>query len=241
MFRIAICDDESYFRQDLQDFVSSYMIDKGYIFQIDPFSSGKEFLSLGIEMLKYNIVFLDINMDEIDGVTTAKKLREVSQDVFIIFVTVNVEYAFEGYELDVTRYLLKENRNLKDSIVECLDAIIQKMNYTVIKKSFKFGDAEKQISLDRLLYVESKLHKLEFHVMEEDMTLYSMYETLNAIESELKDFGFIRIHQSFLVNLKYISNVMRYKVMLTNGDELIIPKARYREVKDAFIEYQGEV
>lgn len=241
MFRIAICDDESYFRQDLQDLVSAYMLDKGYVFQIDTFGSGKEFLSLGIEMLKYNIVFLDINMDGIDGVTTAKKLREVSKDAFIIFVTVNVEYAFEGYELDVTRYLLKENRNLKDSIVECLDAIIQKMNYTVIKKNFRFSDAEKQISLDRLLYVESKLHKLEFHVMEEDMTLYSMYETLNTIESELKDFGFIRIHQSFLVNLKYIANIMRYKVILTNGDELIIPKARYREVKDAFIEYQGEV
>lgn len=241
MFRIAICDDESYFRQDLQELVSAYMIDKGYVFQIDTFGSGKEILSLGIEMLKYNIVFLDINMDEIDGVTTAKKLREVSKDAFIIFVTVNVDYAFEGYALDVTRYLLKENCNLRDSIVECLDAIIQKMNYTVIKKSFKFSDNEKQISLDRLLYVESKLHKLEFHVMEEDMTLYSMYETLNAIESELKDYGFIRIHQSFLVNLKYISNVMRYKVMLTNGDELIIPKARYKEVKDAFIEFQGEV
>lgn len=241
MFHIAICDDESYFRQDLQELVSAYMVGKGYAFQIDTFSSGKDFLSLGIEMLKYIIVFLDINMDEIDGVTTAKKLRKVSKDTFIIFVTVNVEYAFEGYELDVTRYLLKENRNLKDSIAECLDAIMRKMNYTVIKKNFKFGDTTKQISLDRLLYIESKLHKLEFHVMEENMTIYSMYETLNAIEDELIGLGFIRIHQSFLVNLKYISNVIRYKVVLTNGDELVIPKARYKGVKDAFIEYQGEV
>lgn len=173
MFHIAIIDDEDYFRDDLKELVQNYMIEKGYTLQIDTFPSGEEFVSLGIQMLQYNVVFLDINMDKVDGVSVAKKLRAMNKDVFIVFVTVNVEYVFEGYELDITRYLLKENANLESSIIECLDAIIQKKNYVVVKKMFKFSETEKQISLDRLLYIESKLHKLEFHVMEENMKIYN--------------------------------------------------------------------
>lgn len=73
MFRIAICDDEKIFRDDLKEILIRYMTDRGIMLEIDTFSSGKEFVELGIEMVKYKIVFLDINMDELDGIMTAKK------------------------------------------------------------------------------------------------------------------------------------------------------------------------
>lgn len=82
---------------------------------------------------------------------------------------------------------------------------------------------------------------LKFHIMEDDMKVYTMRETLNIFESRLPEDEFIRIHQSFLVNAKHIKNVVRYKVILTNGVELTIPKARYAEVKKKFIKCQGEV
>lgn len=73
MFRIAICDDEKIFRDDLKEILIRYMTDRGIMLEIDTFSSGKEFAELGIEMVKYKIVFLDINMDELDGIMTAKR------------------------------------------------------------------------------------------------------------------------------------------------------------------------
>lgn len=85
MFRIAICDDEKIFRDDLKEILIRYMTDRGIMLEIDTFSSGKEFVELGIEMVKYKIVFLDINMDELDGIMTAKKIRENSKDMFIVF------------------------------------------------------------------------------------------------------------------------------------------------------------
>lgn len=242
MFHIAICDDESYFRQDLQELVSSYMIDKGYVFQIDTFSSGKEFISLGMEMINYTIVFLDINMNEVNGVTVAKEIRKISRETYIVFVTAYVDYALEGYKIDVIRYLLKDNSSIQNAVRECMDAIVEKMDYVIVKKEFTFHESgRKAVSLERLLYIESKLHKLEFHVMEDSMKIYTMYATLNDIEKELDKMGFIRVHQSFLVNLKYVINVLRYKAILSNGEELVIPKARYKEVKDSFIAYQGEI
>ncbi len=241
MFRIAICDDESLFAEELRELLSDYMIDKGLVFEIDIYGSGEALIELGIEVIKYTAVFLDINMEKIDSIKAAEKIREISREVFIVFVTAYVNYSLEGYRLDVVRYLLKGNVNFSSMVSECVDALMDKLNYSVVKRKFDFKEGTREISLERLLYVESNLHKLEFHVMEENLKIYTMYETLNALEKNLKASNFIRIHKSYLVNIKYIKNVVRYKVILTNGIELVIPKARYTYVKEQFISYQGEV
>lgn len=241
MFRIAICDDESHFTEGLKELLSGYMMEKGFVFEIDTYSSGEALVELGIEVVRYTVVFLDINMDKVDGIMVAEKIRKVSREVFIVFVTAYVDYSLEGYRLDVIRYLLKGNSNFQSKVNECMDAIIDKMNYSVTKKGFDFKEGRKEISLERLLYIESNLHKLEFHVMEDDMKVYTMYETLNIFETRLAENDFIRIHQSYLVNAKHIKNVVRCKVILTNGVELSIPKVRYKEVKKKFIACRGEV
>lgn len=241
MFRIAICDDEKPFRNSIKKYVERYLSEKEISYEVNTFGSGKEFLELGIELVRYNIIFLDINMDEIDGIVTAQKIREYSSEVYIVFVTAYIDYSLEGYKVDAARYLLKNNSNFDDSIYECMDTILHKMNYVVLKKNFKFNECEKDIPIERILYIESKLHKLEFHVMEEKLMLYTRYGTLNELEKEMADFPFLRIHQSFLVNLKHIKSVAGYKVLLSNNQELIIPKARYKGVKSAFIAYKGEL
>lgn len=217
------------------------MIRHGAPFHIDTFASGKEFIKLGIEMHQYKIVFLDINMGEMDGIMVAKKIREISNEIFIVFVTAYVNYTLEGYKVDAIRYLLKDSTNFQSTLNECMEAIMQKLNYNVVKEEFKFNEGVKEIALERILYIESRLHKLEFHIMEDTLTTYTMYKTLNEVEEQLKGNGFSRIHQSFLVNLKYVSDIARYKMILNNGVELAIPKVRYNDVKTAFMVYQGEI
>ena len=241
MFRIAICDDESLFAEELKELLSGYMMEKGLVFEIDIYGSGEALIELGIEVIKYTAVFLDINMEKIDGIKAAEKIREVSREVLIVFVTAHVNYSLEGYRFDVVRYLLKGNVDFQSMVNECVDALMDKLNYSVAKREFDFKEGVREISLERLLYVESNLHKLEFHVMEDDLKIYTMYETLNALENKLGAKDFVRIHQSYLVNIKYVKNVVRYKVILTKGIELVIPKARYTYVKEQFILYQGEV
>lgn len=220
MLKIAICDDEKVFRDNINKYVAAYLNEKEISYEIDTFSSGKEIIDLGIEIKQYNIIFLDINMDDVDGIVTAQKIREYSSEIYIVFVTAYINYSLEGYKVEAIRYLLKNNTNLEASISECMDAILHKMNLVVKKKKFKFNEGEKEINIDNILYIES---------------------TLNELENELKDFHFIRIHQSYLTNLKYIRSVKCYKVLLCNNQELLIPKARYKNVKDAFISYKGEL
>ena len=85
------------------------------------------------------------------------------------------------------------------------------MNYIVLKKYFKFNECEKNVQVDRILYIESRLHKLEFHIMEDKVLIYTLYATLNDMEREMMEYKFIRIHQSFLVNLKHIKSITGYR------------------------------
>ena len=241
MLRIAICDDEKLFRESEKGCIEKYLSEREILFEIDLFRSGKEFLELGIEMVRYSIIFLDINMKEIDGIDTAQKIREYSSDTHIVFVTAYINYSLEGYKVGATRYILKNNINFEDTIYECMDTILHKMSSVLTKKSFKFIECEKEVLIERILYIESKLHKLEFHIMEDELVIYTLYGTLNELEREMSDFNFVRIHQSFFVNLKHIKNVSRCIAFLSNNQELIIPKARYRDVKNAFISYRGEL
>ena len=241
MLRIAVCDDESYFSQLIKKYIETFLWKKELEFKIDIFNSGEELLEIGSELINYNIFFLDIDMEKINGVRVAQKIREYGFESYIVFVTAYIDYSLEGYKVDAIRYLLKNNLNFEATIHECMEAIFEKMNYVVSKKIFSFNEVEKKVALERILYIESRLHKLEFHIIEEEMKIYTMYGTLNELEKEMKEFRFVRIHQSYLVNLKHIKEIKDYQVILSNNEQLVIPKARYRKVKDTFISYKGEL
>lgn len=239
--KIAICDDEIYFAGKLREILMQYLEERHIDFEIELFSSGREFVELGVEMLQYQIIFLDINMKQMDGIETAKNVRAYTEESFVVFVTAYIDYSLEGYQVGASRYILKNNLNFREQIYECMDAITKKMKCFLTRKIFRFQEGEKKIRIENILYIESKLHKLEFNILEHGLAIYTMYGTLNELENELEEYPFLRIHQSFLVNLKYIKCVTGYKVVLSNGQELTVPRARYKTVKDTFIAYKGEL
>lgn len=241
MFRIAVCDDDCFFAEKLKGLISAYLKENRFKFEIDTYHAGEALLELGIGAVQYSAIFLDIHMEKMDGITVAKKIREVSKEVPIVFVTEHANYLLEGYRFSIIRYLLKNNADFKDNLRECMDAVMDKVGCSVEKRKFNFQEGAKEVLLDRLLYIESKLHKLEFHVMEGSMKVYTLYGTLNTLEASLPEHSFVRIHQSYLVNLKHIRDVARYKVILENEDELAVPKVRYPYVREKYITYQGEV
>ena len=241
MLNIAICDDEKYFRNEIRGILEKYLSAEGIVCSIDDFASGEELTDLGIEMQKYDIVFLDINMDQMDGIDAARKIREKSKDIFIVFVTAYIDYTIEGYKVDAFRYILKNNNMLEGSIEECLDSIRERMAYEVEQREFDFSEGRRTVSLERILFVESNLHRLIFHIMEDSLKQYTVYKTLDDMEKEFEGKGFIRIHQSYLVNVQHVNSISRYYLILDNGTRLSIPRARYNEVQKLIAEYKGAI
>ncbi len=241
MFHIAICDDEEYFRFREKTLIEKYMADKGYACRIDLYASGKEMLSAPNTVLQYEVIFLDISMEEMDGLEIAEKIREQSKDVYIAFVTAYITYALEGYKVDAVRYLLKENSSLESALKECLDTITNRMDKARAVYEFDCRNGQKNISADSILYVESRLHKVIFYVLEDELKEYSKYDRLDNVEQKLRRYGFLRVHQSFLVNMKYAKNVERYKISMERGTEISISKKYYKSVEMEYIRRQGEI
>ena len=122
--RVAICDDEKYFREEIKRLVEQYLKEKKIIFCIDLFTSGLEFCSDDNNLQQYDIIFLDIGMKEMNGMETAYAIREKNQNVDIVFITIMMDYALEGYRVDAVRYILKDD--LESLLPECMDTILQK-------------------------------------------------------------------------------------------------------------------
>lgn len=241
MFSIAICDDEEYFCIKERQLILKYMAEKECKCKIDMFKSGKELLRVKDSIFQYNIIFLDVNMEEIDGIETAREIRKITKDVYIVFVTAFITYAPEGYKVDAVRYLLKDDESLEKAVNECLDTILQKMVLEENKMIFEFKEGKRKICLENIVYIESNLHKLVFHMVGKNATNYTIYTKLDNVDELLRDKGFCRIHKSYLVNLKYIESVERYRAVLSDGQSLAISKARYLYTRDEFAYYWGEV
>lgn len=241
MLKIAICDDEKYYQQYIKKLVSMEMDLREIEYEVDMFDSGERFLELGIEIETYKIIFLDINMNRIDGIDTVKEIRRRTSEMYVVFVTAFITYAIEGYKYDVTRYLVKGEENFKGLLSECIECILQKMNVKSEIMEFCFIEGRKNVKLEKILYIESNLHKVVFWIMEDKLKRYSLYEKLSKVEELVKKYKFIRIHQSYLVNMKHIAVIKNYKVILNNGEELPMSKSKFKLAKEEFIEYKGEL
>lgn len=241
MLKIAVCDDEKYYRDYIKRLVLNEFRVRKICCEVDLFDSGDKFLELGEAVTKYRIVFLDINMEGTNGIETVKEIRKRTSELYVIFVTAFITYSIEGYKYDVVRYLLKGNDNFEGLLTECIDAILNKINFQVEVREFDFVEGKKNVNLEKIYYIESNLHKVVFWIKEESLERFSLYEKLNRIEEKIKNQKFIRIHQSYLVNMKHIISIKNYKTVLDNGEELPMSKAKFKAAKEAFIEYKGEL
>ena len=240
MLEVAVCDDEKYFLEQEKEWITKYMKVAGYKFKIDTFASGTSFMEIGDKVKQYDIIFLDINMRELNGVETAKKIREYTQNVYIVFVTAFITYSLEGYKVDAVRYILKDNQLLEKALIECLDTIINKMHYVENKYTFEFREGRKTLLIDDIVFIESNLHKLYFHLSKKPGQ-YTMYGRLDHIDELLKNSNFCRIHKSYLVNLKFVNKIERYVATLSDGTKVNISQPKYNAVREEFICFWGEI
>ena len=105
------------------------------------------------------------------------------------------------------------------------------------KVTFRFVEGSTTLDVNDIIYIETNKHKNLFVTKE---GTYSIYRKMGELEEELSEYDFLRIHQSFLVNMRYIEKISSYVMTLTTGTQLSVPKARYPKVKLRYREFLGE-
>ena len=198
------------------------------------YENGSKLLS-AIPELVPDMIFLDINMGELDGLTLAKKIRERYEDVPIVLVTAFINYALDGYKVRASRFLVKDD--LDKTLPECMDDICRQIQRKTKHMLFTCVEGDVDIKLSEIIFIETTGHKSIIHLGSRD---YHLYESMDDMDRRLKTFGFLRVHQSFMVGIRHIRTINNYILTLDTGYEIKIPKARYKQVRRERALYVGK-
>lgn len=209
-YRIAICDDEPTHIEIIRNLLPELETD---------IYTKPELLLTTIQSGKvYDVLFLDIMMPELDGISLAREIREISEDAIIVFITSKIEFMQTGYEVRAFRYLLKDqiSNGLKKiwSDIES-ELAVKKDEYFV----YEFEKQTYRYYCRDILYFESKLRRVIVHTKTDTGIFYGH---LDDIEMKLP--FFVRIHKSFLVNKKHIRSISSDKIILFDG--AVLPVSR---------------
>lgn len=197
--RIAICDDDLQLCNSIKYNIYEYANNHNWEPVVDIFSSGETIVKAA---LKYDIIFMDYQMDGIDGLETAKLLRNgVNSHACIIFLTNYPQIAISAYEVDTYRFIVKET--LFDSLFKALDDY-RKANKYDVKLEIKADHNTFMIDTSDLLFVEVMDKLLFIHLT--DGSILKTRITLHKFYQKLPEMYFARIHKSFIVNLKYVAS-----------------------------------
>lgn len=240
MIKIAICDDEELYLGKMKMMIEQLLIyHQVESFQIDTYRSGVALCKEILLLNQYKIIFLDINMKRMDGIKTAEYIRKVNREVFLVFVTAYVDYAVAGYKVEAIRFILKDM--IHKMLPECIETVLQRIQYQDRRIGYTFTEGYIELSIDKISYIENRRHMQTFYISGTCPIQYHIYSKLDDIEADLTDYGFIRIHKSYLVNIRFVVDVGNYKVKLKNGDWLPVPREKFRAVKERYYEMIGEL
>ena len=228
MLQIAVCDLYIFHRVIFCVFLSKLLFDSGD-YHLTCFSSGRKLLALEKQTSLFHLVFLEIHFpDGMSGLETAGQLRYLSPDTDIIFLTDAAEYVTEGYRYHAFDFLIKpvSLARLQDVIGRYLNERWKRpadfLNVTVQRCSI-------QLPLSHIFYLESFRRKIIAHMWEETT---EFYEKLDHLEELLADSGFIRCHQSYLVNSRHLRQLGGSTVLLSDGTSLPVSRTHYKHLKN---------
>lgn len=226
--RIAVCDDEELFRIEFKSVLDKVLINAEY--DIDTFSGGS---SLYEAFLKnpFDLVFLDIEMPGIDGITLAKRLRAVSENVQIVFLTSHIEYALEGYEVNALRYLVKPvDMNKLSEVLKYIQDKKNNSRQIMIKQE---GE-DIVIDISDIIYMESMDKNVRIVTSKSE---YITRYNISDYEEELKNSGFLRIHRGYLISLSKVKKIVKNDVIMDGDISLPVSRSNIKTLKDALYAY----
>lgn len=236
---LAYCDDEPIQLEYTKRIAEKWAAEAGVLLEFTGYHSGEEVLFENTEGYPFDLLILDIDMQGMDGMTLAEKIRRKDERLPIVFLTNLEEYVFQGYELHALRYLLKPLN--EEKLFPLLDEIngskSRQKRYLIENVR---GDLVK-IELGDIIYIEALGHYLKIHTRQRD---YELKKSLSDISTELMEAqgvsgaaGFVSTHRSFLVNLFHVERLLRTDCILSDGSAVPVSRNAYKSVNEAFIAY----
>ena len=228
MLKIVVCDDEKVIVGQLSDMIKKHLPNC----EIDGFLSGRDLFS---SKKNFDIFFLDIQMEQQNGIEVARVLREHDENAVIVFITGAKEYVFEAFDVAALHYLLKpvDEEKLKEVLDRAVREVLKKTDKE--KKQLFIKTREKNITLnvDDILYMENEMRKIVVHTKGETIIFYGVMSEIEKIVGT----KFYRCHRGYLVNMAYVSKYDTDNILLNNGEKIYLSKDRYQDFVKQYMRY----
>lgn len=234
--QFALCDDNHAFLNILGEAISRHCAYKDWSCSISRFSSPEKLLQADLESIQ--VVFLDIDMPQINGLDVAKQLHRDYPELIIVFVTAFLKYAPAGYWVNAFRYLLKNQ--LEEELPLCLDSIWEKL--FVYQDSIPIRQPEQTVHmrlLDIVYFEGTPLRRVLLHTTQQKQP-QACIGKLGDYETQLTQRGFLRIQKSYLVNMLHIVKIKSYKATLDTGEVLTVSEQNYSQICQKFTLWKGQ-
>lgn len=233
---IALCDDENKICSHIEKMLMNILSQKFLEYDIDVFYSG-EALCEEMERTKYDLVFLDIELPKMNGVEIGKYIREIKNDniMQIVYVSSKQEYAMELFKVRPIDFLVKPiDEKQLENVMDVYINLNGGMNDIF---RYKKGYSSHKVEIFKIMYFVRNNRKVSMFTTDGEE---NFYESLEEIYERVKDYGFLFIHKSYIINYRFIQ-VMRYDhVVMTDNEEFSISQSRRKIIRDMYNRLEEE-
>ena len=235
MIRVAIVEDNAEVQGVLQEYVRRYTRQYGTEFEVTVFADGVDILE--DYRAVYDIIFLDVEMKHLDGMTTAERIRQMDAEAILIFITNMAQYAIRGYEVDALDYVLKPVNYYQFStkLSRAVQRVQRRRGGQVVLQLA--GGGIQLLDTADIYYLETRSRMLYYHTAKGE---FAVRASLQSAEKQLAEYHFVRCNQCYLVNLAYVKGV-ESDFALVKDDRLEISRRQRTAFLTAVASYMGGV
>lgn len=226
--KVAVCDDDTKVTRLMGEYVKEYFGDKC---TVDLFNSGLEFCENPFE---YDIIFLDINMGNFNGIDLAKQIRNINKRCFIIFITNYNQYCSDAFGVHAFEYIMKPINKEK-----IFNVLLEIQNYKISDKQEQYIKLKSDVGIIQgkicdISYFEYSDRKVK---MVSDFGTFIVLYSLEEIKELLENDDFIMPHRAFVINMRKIKIVKRFDIIMENGAVIPIAQKKATSFKKNFVNY----
>lgn len=229
---IGICDDElqmcKIIEKKIHDILNKQYGDDDEYFQIQIYSSAIELLE---DIKGIDVLFLDIEMPEMDGLEAGKTIKDRNPKCRIIMATSNDKRYGEAFKINAHRYLNKplKDEDIEEALESALNKAVGNRTIEVFQNRIKYN-----IAYDEILYIKSYNGYAEIYTTN---NVFTKNESLDQIAEELDSRLFFRVHRQYIVGFRHVESVIKKVIRLKNGEELTISRRNLQKFEQSFVEY----
>ena len=232
--RIAVCEDEMKWKDEVEKYLNIFKqkhknIEWGYFHDSNFLLAEYQHLEQPI----FDIIITDIEMNSLSGVEMANKIREMDENVIIIFLTQYTKYMRECFISQPFRFWEKPIKY--ETFENDMNIVLEKIKQIHNRKSFAFTEdgISYRIPYNEIYYFEADLKKIIIHLKEKT---YKFLGKMKDYAKKWEDNGFVGCHRSYFVNIEYVEHLEAANLYLTNGEWIPVSKSHLNDFKTYMLE-----